>query len=285
MKHDTPISSIHDEITVSNLPSIRDCPEDTIAQKLNQIAKQYGGKVTNIYGSNGSGSATLKFSSADQAKSFKIKYLHFKIQDRPINIHFCYKSVKSPFTKRRGKSFSQSPGPTPRSRNRTMSESGRKGKTSSEEYHPRRLSSPDSLLSDVNVDVKVEKQPPRFLDVSDSFRKLSVSKKKGHVRHVPSKQRYVSDSSLDEENTKMTKKTHSKIRSKLKLKNRKKSEATPQFLNQTDRNNSAIKDPMLDHSNFQMDKLVQISTNLTLLVDTQLVRLDLIEDLYKERYK
>eukprot|EP00090_Calanus_glacialis_P034747 TRINITY_DN5870_c0_g1_i1.p1 TRINITY_DN5870_c0_g1~~TRINITY_DN5870_c0_g1_i1.p1 ORF type:complete len:557 (-),score=143.26 TRINITY_DN5870_c0_g1_i1:159-1727(-) len=155
-----------------------------------------------------------------------------------------------------------------------MSESSKKGQASSEEYFPRRFSSQES-------DVKVEKQDPAFQDVSDSLLKLSLSKKRGKARL--SKQRYVSESSSeDEEHRRMRKETHSKIRSKLKLKNRKKSKATPQFLNQ-------IKDSKdYDSANEgrpSMNKLVQISTNLTVLVDTQLVRMDLIDNLYKERFK
>ena len=65
VKHDRSASLINDEIIVSNLPSVSDCPKETIIQILNQIAQQYEGKVTNINGTNGS--AVLKFSSADQA--------------------------------------------------------------------------------------------------------------------------------------------------------------------------------------------------------------------------
>ena len=130
VKHDRSASAIHDEIIVSNLPSVSDCPKETIIQILNQIAQQYEGNVTNINGTNGS--AVLKFSLPDQAKSFKIRYLHFKILERPINIHFNNKSRNPSFTRTRGKSFSQSPKPTPRIRNRTKSESSRQGQTSSE---------------------------------------------------------------------------------------------------------------------------------------------------------
>jgi len=277
VKHETPVSAVHDEITVSNLPSISDCSEDTITQTLNQIAKQFGGKVTHMYGSHGS--ANLKFSAPDQARLFKIKYLHFKIQGRPINIHFCYKS------RPRGKSISQSPGPHFRNRKRTMSDSSKKGRASSEDCSTRRFSSQDS---DFNVDVKVEDQRPRNVDVSESFCKLSLSTNR-HVSHRYGKQRYVSDSSVgltsEDENKerRTTKKTHSKLRSKLKVKNRKKSEATPQFLN---RRESPVDDEKVDSGDplIVMDKLVEISRNLTLLVDSQHVRLDLIADLYNDKF-
>jgi len=296
VKHDNNVILPNDEITVSNLPSVRDWPEEKTLQKLKEIAKPFGGKVTKIYGSNGS--ANLKFVTADQAKAFKSRCLHYKIQDRPINIHFSYKSGKSLLPRSRGKSFSQSPGRAPRIRNRALSESGRKGQTSSEEYQPRRCSSQDSLLSDANVDEKVDKQVPRFLDVSDSFNKMALSKKKSHGVHVPPKQRRISDSSLGQssgedepKNKRIAKKTHSKIKSKLKLKNRKKSEATPQFLNKhrnantqdDDSDQEIVADK--DQSNLKKDNLSQISTNLYLLIDTQLVRLDLIDHLYKERYQ
>ena len=84
-KHDRSASAIHDELIISNLPSVSDCPEETIVQILNQIARQYEGKITNINRTNGS--TVLKFYSVDQAKSFKGRYWHFKIQERPINIH------------------------------------------------------------------------------------------------------------------------------------------------------------------------------------------------------
>jgi len=270
VKYETPALAVHDEITVSNLPSISDCSEDTITQILNHIAKQFGGRVTHIHGSHGS--ANLKFSSAEQARSFKLKYLHYKIQGRPINIHFCYKS------RSRGKSLSQSPAPLSRNRRRTMSSSSRKGHASSEEYLARRFSSQDS-----DGDVKVEEEGSRNQDITESFIKLSLSK--GNINHALNNPRYASDSSLapssdDENKEKRAKKIHSKVRSKLKLKNRKKSEATREFLNQNEKpKDYDDTDPLL-----VMDKLVEISRNLTLLIDTQLVRLDLIADLYKEKF-
>ena len=270
VKYETPALAVHDEITVSNLPSISDCSEDTITQILNHIAKQFGGRVTHIHGSHGS--ANLKFSSAEQARSFKLKYLHYKIQGRPINIHFCYKS------RSRGKSLSQSPAPSSRNRRRTMSSSSKKGNASSEEYLTKRFSSQDS-----DGDVKVEEDESRNKDITDSFIKLSLSR--GNINHALHNQRYASDSSLapssdDEIKGKRTKKIHSKVRSKLKLKNRKKSEATHEFLNQNENpKDYDDTDPLI-----VMDKLVEISRNLTLLIDTQLVRLDLVADLYKERF-
>ena len=93
---------------------------------------------------------------------------------------------------------------------------------SSEEYFRRRFASQDS---DANADAKVGKQDPTFQDVSDSLLKLSLSKKRGNARL--SKQRYASESSIDPssedvEHRRMRKETHSRIGSKLKLKNRKK---------------------------------------------------------------
>ena len=83
------------------------------------------------------------------------------------------------------------------------------------------------------------------------------------------------------------------VRSKLKLKNRKKSKAIEQFLNRRDMNeNTKSKyvtecppSPDMVNDKDQMDELFQICSNLTVLIDTQLVRLDLIDDLYKERYQ
>merc|ERR1719495_1325744 len=270
VKYETPAQAVHDEITVLNLPSISDCSEDTITQILNHIAKQFGGRVTHIHGSHGS--ANLKFSSAEQARSFKLKYLHYKIQGRPINIHFCYKS------RSRGKSLSRSPAPLSRNRRRTMSSSSKKGHESSEEYLSRRFSSQDS-----DGDVKVEEEEIGNQDITESFIKLSLSK--GNINHALNSPRYASDSSLapssdDENKEKRPKKIHSRVRSKLKPKNRKKSEATHEFLNQNEKNKDYDDtDPLL-----VMDKLVEISRNLTLLIDTQLVRLDLIADLYKEKF-
>ena len=289
VKHETLAPTIHDEITVSNLPSTSDCPEITIVKTLNQIARQYDGKVINMNGANGS--ADLKFSSADQAKSFKGRYLHFKIQERPINIHFNNKNRKTSFSRARNKSFSQSPGPAPRARNRTKSESQRRGQTSSEEYRMRRFSSQESVHSDLNTNHQPEKGSPKFIDVSSSFNQLSLSKMKH--RHLSESSMGQSSCEEDGKYTKLSVKTHSKIRAKLKLKNRKKSEATQEFLNQRDMNENTKDDkygtespiPDMGDDKDQMDELSQISTNLSLLIDTQLVRLGLIDDLYKERYQ
>ena len=112
----------------------------------------------------------------------------------------------------------------------------RRGHTSPEEYPTIRFPSQDSLHSYVDVEYKEEKKAQRLLDVSASFHKISISKMKEHAAQI--KQRHLNNlsvvqSSSEEEikKDKLSKKTHSKIRSKLKLKNRMKSEATQQFLN------------------------------------------------------
>ena len=133
---------------------------------------------------------------------------------------------------------------------------------------------------------------------SASFDKLFLSNKKVLGSHR--KQRELSESSFGQSSceevgrtVKLSTKTHSKIRSKLKLKNRKKSEATPQFLNRNEMNENTkdneygveCSSPEKVNDKDQMDELVQICKNLSVLIDTQLVRLDLIDDLYKERYQ
>jgi len=56
-------------------------------------------------------------------------------------------------------------------------------------------------------------------------------------------------------------------------------------MNENTKSKECPPSPDMVNDKDQMDELVQICLNLTVLIDTQLVRLDLIDDLYKERYQ
>ena len=91
----------------------------------------------------------------DQAGTFKNKFIHHKVYNRSINIHWCPRTRgKSPHQRPRCKSFSQSPGPAA-ARPRTYS--GGERKTSREA--PRLLSSSqDSTEADVVEEVQMQVQ-------------------------------------------------------------------------------------------------------------------------------
>jgi len=169
-------------------------------------------------------------------------------------------------------------------RTRTKSDCGeRQERHSSGEMNYRRCSSQESLLSDVLVeDTRVVKSEPKILGLAQNLQGLSLT----------SRPRLVSGSSAgapssgDEEagdRTNRPRRMHAKMKSKLKLKNRKKSEATPGF-----RNKPEIVDG--DEGDYETDDreqfTQQIRTNITSLIDHhQLVRLELLDNLYSERYQ
>jgi len=296
VKRDSSTIVVQDEIIVSNLPSISDCSESSILRILNKLASQFDGSVTAVHGVNGN--AVLKFPSSEQAKLFKNKFLHFKIEERPINIHFVNKTFKSSFNRCRAKSFSQSPEPSSSMRQRTRSESSKRIVVNTEDNNVACVSSQDSLLVYGSDEDCLRQPQPIVEDLPSSFNHLSVSDKINQRRRKS--QRNPSGSSLghtsgEEElrHKRLQKKTHSKIRSKLKLKSRKKSEATHQFLNRRDVNENRREEGIDEDMNFSENveaedkpaKLATIAQNLTLIIDTQLVRLDLIGHLYKERYQ
>ena len=72
---------------VSNLPSIsKDFTNKNLQNILDDIASTFSGEVQSI--SVTQGTAEIKFETHSQAFDFKKHYIHHKIKDRPINIHF-----------------------------------------------------------------------------------------------------------------------------------------------------------------------------------------------------
>ena len=150
---------------VSNLPSIsKDFTNKDLQNILYEIASTFNGQVQSI--SVTQGTAEIKFETHSQAFDFKKHYIHHKIRDRPINIHFK--------NKYRG---------------------GNKNNSSSD----------------------------KMLEVRPAFRKLTLESPAG-TRSESS----ITVTSEDEDPR--SSRMHSKMRSKLKLKNRKKSKATEGFL-------------------------------------------------------
>merc|ERR550517_140768 len=216
------------QISVSNLPSVSDYSEEVMRAELNDIGHRHSGTLKSLNCVNGS--AVLRFPSLEQATLFKQRFIHHKIGNRSINVHWGPKTTsrgKSPGRQQqqqrsssrvaaadqqqhqqrsRCKSFSQSPGPGPAApRSRTYSECERK--TSNE--HVALSSSQESTGADVVVESLARPSRPRL--VSESSLTADVS-------------------SGEEVKPRQIRRPPAKIRSRAKLKNRKKSEATTEFL-------------------------------------------------------
>ena len=198
-----------------------------IRRELTEISQRHSGQLKSLNPANGS--AFLQFPSLEHANLFKQRFIHHKIGNRRINVHWGPKTPsrgKSPGNQQRSssraacaadqqqqqrsrcKSFSQSPGPGPTSRSRTYSECERKTSGNTEHVS----SSQESTGADVVVESLVLR-PSRPRLVSESSLTADVSSgeeevnRPRHIRRPPAK-----------------------IRSRAKLKNRKKSEATTEFL-------------------------------------------------------
>ena len=204
----------------------------------------------------------VKFSCPQAAHNFKRKNLSYEIRNRPIKIHF------SNAVYRRNRSHSR--GKSGWVRTRTKSDGAeRQARHSSGDLATRRCSSQESLLSDVLVeDTRVVKSEPKILAVSKAVNSLSLS----------SRLRQLSGSSLgpssgDEEvgdRSNRPRRMHAKMKSKLKLKNRKKSEATPGFRNKQEIVDGDEEDYETDDSDLLSQ---QIRSNITSLIDDQQVSL------------
>merc|ERR1712223_1877708 len=207
--------------------SVSDVSEEVIRRELTEISQRHSGQLRSLNPTNGS--AVLQFPSLEHANLFKQRFIHHKIGNRRINVHWGPKTPsrgKSPGNQQRSssraacaadqqqqqrsrcKSFSQSPGPGPTPRSRTYSECERKTSGNTEHVS----SSQESTGADVMVESLVLRSSrPRL--VSESSLTADVSSGEDEVnrpRHI--------------------RRPPAKIRSMAKLKNRKKSEATTEFL-------------------------------------------------------
>ena len=190
------------------------------------------------------GTASIKFEREQEANNFKRKNLSYEIRNRPIKIHFSNSVHRRNRSQSRGKSVSRSV-----VRARTKSESGQV-----------RHSSGDSLESpgsDTVEDPRVVKSEPRALELSQSLQGLSLTSRRSQL---------TGSSGGEEtggEGGSRPRRMHAKMKSKLKLKNRKKSEATPGFRNKTEIDG--------DEEDYETDDSDQFSpeirTNITSLID------------------
>ena len=263
---------------------------------MTDLSVPYNGRVKEITPSRGT--AIIKFDNAQDAHNFKRRNLRYEIRNRPINIkiHFSNQVVHW-----RNRSHSRGKSTSRLMRTRTKSDCGEsQGRHSSGELNMRRCSSQESLLSDVLVeDTRVVKSEPRILAVSQTLKGLSLTSR---LRQLSGSS--VGPSSGDEEaadRTNRPRRMHSKMKSKLKLKNRKKSEATPGFRNKPEIVDGDEEDYETDDSDLFSQ---QIRTNITSLIDhhqvclhgkirshcvkyilSQLVRLELLNHFYRERYQ
>ena len=74
---------------VSNLPSVsEDFTSEELHRKLQDLALENAGSVEKV--SIAQGTALVKFPSAGQANEFKRRYVNYRINGRPINIHNHY---------------------------------------------------------------------------------------------------------------------------------------------------------------------------------------------------
>merc|ERR1719422_448735 len=83
-------------ISVSNLPSVSDVSEEVIRRELTEISQRHSGQLKSLNPANGS--AFLQFPSLEHANLFKQRFIHHKIGNRRINVHW------GPKTPSRGKS-------------------------------------------------------------------------------------------------------------------------------------------------------------------------------------
>ena len=237
---------VNDQLEISNLPDPSNCSREQIHSILTQLAAPYNGRVTEILPSRGT--ASIKFEREQEANNFKRKNLSYEIRNRPIKIHFSNSVHRRNRSQSRGKSVSRAV-----VRPRTKSESGQA-----------RHSSGDSLespASDTVEDPRVVKSEPRAgLDLSQSLQGLSLTSRLAGL----------TGSSGGEETggeggpgSNRPRRMHAKMKSKLKLKNRKKSEATPGFRNKTE-----IDGDEEDYETDEGDQFSQqIRTNITSLID------------------
>ena len=194
----------------------------------------------------GRGTAIIKFAREQEASSFKRKTLSYEIRGRPIKIHFSNSVVRRNRSHSRGKSVSRAV-----VRTRTKSECG---------------DSLESPVSDTVEDPRVVKSEPRVvMDLSHSMQGLATTSRPGQF----------SGSSGGEETggeggavggggSTRPRRMHAKMKSKLKLKNRKKSEATPGFRNKQTETEGDEEDYETDDSD-QFSQ--QMRTNITSLID------------------
>jgi hypothetical protein len=202
-------------LLVSNLPSVTDCPEEEIRRELSELARRCTGSLKSLNCTNGS--AVLRFPTLELAGNFKQKFIHHKIKNRSINVHWGPRNRgKSPHQRPRCKSFSQSPGPVA-IRPRTYSEGERK--TSSEEAGPTVLSSSQDSTGGDMVEERMES-----LNLGD--------RRAGRARQASESSLTAEPSSPEDDLVagRRAVSRPSKGRARLKLKSRKKSEATPEFL-------------------------------------------------------
>jgi len=219
------LQQVNNTVEVSNLPSIsKDFTNKDLQNILYEIASTFSGQVQSI--SVTQGTAEIKFETHSLAFDFKKHYIHHKIKDRPINIHF-----------------------------KNKYRCGNK-----------------STSSD------------KMLEVRPAFRKLTLES--------PAETR--SESSItvtSEDEEPRSSRMHTKMRSKLKLKNRKKSKATEGFLKKSlinDVDSEQQTSPDNNDSDDQHENLVceKIRDNLIQLINNhQLLRLNLIIHLYTECYQ
>ena len=190
------------------------------------------------------GTASIKFEREQEANNFKRKNLSYEIRNRPIKIHFSNSVHRRNRSQSRGKSVSRSV-----VRTRTKSESGEVRHSSGD--------SGESPGSDT-VDPRVVKSEPRALDLSQSLQGLSLTSRLAQL---------TGSSGGEEtggEGGSRPRRMHAKMKSKLKLKNRKKSEATPGFRNKQTETDGDEEDYETDDSD-QFSQ--QMRTNITSLID------------------
>ena len=195
------------------------------------------------------GTASIKFEREQEANNFKRKNLSYEIRNRPIKIHFSNSVHRRNRSQSRGKSVSRSV-----VRTRTKSESGQV-----------RHSSGDSLESpgsDTVEDPRVVKSEPRALDLSQSLQGLSLTSRLAQLTGSSGGEETGGEGGPGAGSTR-PRRMHAKMKSKLKLKNRKKSEATPGFRNKTE-----IDGDEEDYETDDSDQFSpQIRTNITSLID------------------
>ena len=76
-------------VEVSNLPSVsEDFTSEELHRKLQDLAVEHSGSVEKV--SIAQGTALVKFPSAAQANEFKRRYVNYRVNGRPINIHNHY---------------------------------------------------------------------------------------------------------------------------------------------------------------------------------------------------
>ena len=196
------------------------------------------------------GTAIIKFEKEQEANSFKRRTLSYEIRNRPIKIHFSNSVVRRNRSQSRGKSVSRAV-----ERTRTKSECGQV-----------RHSSGDSLespVSDAVEDPRVVKSEPRVvMDLSQSLQGLALTSRLAQFSGSSAGEETAGEGGAGTASTR-PRRMHAKMKSKLKLKNRKKSEATPGFRNKLETDGDEEDYETDDSDPFSQ----QIRTNITSLID------------------